>query len=60
MTSDSDSCKDTAMKVTVELEIDINLLDVKIEDVKRLVKEMVSAEESEAVKSVTIKNVRLG
>ncbi len=48
------------MKVTVELEIDINLLDVKIEDVKRLVKEMVSAEESEAVKSVTIKNVRLG
>ncbi|NBC29798.1 MAG: hypothetical protein GVY29_07385 [Spirochaetes bacterium] len=48
------------MKVTVELEIDINLLDVKIEDVKRLVKEMVSAEESDAVKSVTIKNVRLG
>ena len=48
------------MKVTVELEIDINLLDVKIEDVKRLVKEMVSAEDSDAVKSVTIKNVRLG
>jgi hypothetical protein len=48
------------MKVTVELEIDINLLDVKIEDVKRLVKEMVSAEEMEAVKSVSIKNVRLG
>jgi hypothetical protein len=34
------------MKVTVELETDINLLDVRIEDVKRLVNEMVSAEES--------------
>lgn len=60
MTLETSSCNDNAMKVTVELEIDINLLDVKIEDVKRLVKEIVSADESEAVKSVSIKNVRLG
>ncbi len=48
------------MKVKVELEIDVKPLQISIDDVKRLVKEMISAQSSEAVKSVRITNVRLG
>jgi hypothetical protein len=48
------------MKVYVELEIDINLLDVKMDDVKNLVSDMINSERIEAVKKVEIKNVRIG
>jgi len=48
------------MKVEVTLELDINLLNASIQDVRNLIEEMVNPKEYNALESVTVKDVKIG
>ncbi len=47
------------MKVEVVLELEVDLLDISVRDVKKLVDNIISADKPDAIKSVDIKDVRL-
>lgn len=47
------------MKVEVVLELEVDLLDVSVRDIKKLVDNIISTEKPDAVKSVDIKDVKL-
>lgn len=48
------------MKVEVTLELDINLLNASIQDVRNLINEMVNPTEYQALESVSVKDVKIG
>jgi hypothetical protein len=47
------------MKVEVILELEVDLLDVSVRDIKKLVDNIISTEKPDAIKSVSIKDVKL-
>ncbi|HNP51827.1 MAG TPA: hypothetical protein PKJ85_08540 [Nitrosomonas nitrosa] len=48
------------MKVEVTVELDINLSKASIEDIKKLLEEMMNPTKFDALEAITIKNIRLG
>lgn len=47
------------MKVEVTLELEVDLLDISVRDVKKIVNDLVSTDKPDAIKSMEIKNVKL-
>ncbi|MFP4430866.1 MAG: hypothetical protein ACLFPV_06420 [Spirochaetaceae bacterium] len=47
------------MKVEVVLELEVDLLDVSVRDIKKLVDNIISSEKPDAIKSVGVKDVKL-
>jgi hypothetical protein len=47
------------MKVEVVLELEVDLLDISVRDVKKIVDNLIATDKPDAIKSVDIKNVRL-
>ena len=48
------------MKVEVTVELDINLSKATIEDIKKLLEEMMNPTQFDALEAITIKNIKLG
>lgn len=48
------------MKVEVTVELDINLFKTSIEDIKKLVEEMMDPKKFDALESVSIKDIKIG
>lgn len=48
------------MKVEVTVELDINLSKASIEDIKKLLEEMMNPKKFDALEAVSIKNIKLG
>lgn len=47
------------MKVEVTIELEVDLLDISVRDVKKIVNDLVSTDKPDAIKSMEIKNVKL-
>lgn len=47
------------MKVHVELEVDIDLKEMSIAEVRKIIQQVVSADQSRMVKDVQVTNVKL-
>ena len=48
------------MKVEVTVELDINLSKASIEDIKKLLEEMMNPTKFDALEAITITNIKLG
>ena len=47
------------MKVEVTLELEVDLLDISVRDVKKIVNDLVSTDKPDAIKAMNIKDVKL-
>jgi hypothetical protein len=48
------------MKVEVTVELDINLSKASIEDIRKLLEEMLSPAKFDALEAIAIKNIKIG
>lgn len=48
------------MKVEVTVELDINLYKTSIEDIKRLLEEMMDPKKFDALEAISIKDIKIG
>lgn len=48
------------MKVEVTVELDINLAKAGIEDIKKLLEEMMNPRKFDALEAITIKDIKIG
>lgn len=48
------------MKVEVTVELDINLSKASIEDIKKLLEEMMNPKEFDALEAIMIKDIKIG
>ena len=48
------------MKVEVTVELDINLSKASVEDIKKILEEMMNPTRFDALEAVTIKDIKLG
>lgn len=48
------------MKVEVTVELDINLSKASVEDIKKLLEEMMNPKEFDALEAIVIKGIKIG